>query len=155
MLFIFAAVGVEVLGSETAETNLRTLLLPCYLQLLGWRCWGARLRSRLWTGFTYPPAATSNNRVAPPHIISHPRVLAALPYRFEADIWSGQTHFFKYTHTWCAVTKTCKRYVQLYAEVCFLRHAWPGQKIDFAGNALHVPCLQLVLLAALLFTDRP
>ena len=24
-----------MLGSETAETNLRTLLLPCYLQLLG------------------------------------------------------------------------------------------------------------------------
>ena len=56
-------------GSETAETNLRTLLFPCYLQLLGvdvgerdrgdesadaavtmlfaavgGRCWGARLR---------------------------------------------------------------------------------------------------------------
>ena len=24
-----------MLGSETAETNLRTMLLPCYLQLLG------------------------------------------------------------------------------------------------------------------------
>ena len=59
-------------GSETAETNLRTLLFPCYLQLLGvdvWerdcgdesaddavpmlfaavggRCWGARLRRRI------------------------------------------------------------------------------------------------------------
>ena len=58
-----------MLGSETAETNLRTMLLPCYLQLLGvdvgerdcgdesaddavcmlfaavgGRCWGARLR---------------------------------------------------------------------------------------------------------------
>ena len=58
-----------MLGSETAETNLRTRLLPCYLQLLGvdvgerdcgdesadaavtmlfaavgGRCWGARLR---------------------------------------------------------------------------------------------------------------
>ena len=44
---LFAAVGVEVLGSETAETNLRTVLLPCYLQLLGWRCWGARLRRRI------------------------------------------------------------------------------------------------------------
>ena len=44
---LFAAVGVEVLGSETAETNLRTVLLPCYLQLLGWRCWGARLRGRI------------------------------------------------------------------------------------------------------------
>ena len=44
---LFAAVGVEVLGSETTETNLRTLLLPCYLQLLGWRCWGARLPRRI------------------------------------------------------------------------------------------------------------
>ena len=44
---LFAAVGVEVLGSEPAETNLRTVLLPCYLQLLGWRCWGARLRRRI------------------------------------------------------------------------------------------------------------
>ena len=44
---LFAAVGVEVLGSETAETNLRTVLLPCYLQLLGWRRWGARLRRRI------------------------------------------------------------------------------------------------------------
>ena len=59
-------------GSETAETNLRTLLFPCYLQLLGvdvgerdrgdesadaavtmlfaavgGRCWGARLRRRI------------------------------------------------------------------------------------------------------------
>ena len=42
-----------MLGNETAETNLRTLLLPCYLQLLGdvtmlfaavrGRCWGAML----------------------------------------------------------------------------------------------------------------
>ena len=44
---LFAAVGVELLGSETEETNLRTVLLPCYLQLLGWRCWGARLRRRI------------------------------------------------------------------------------------------------------------
>ena len=45
---LFAAVGVEVLGSETAETNLRTVLLPsCYLQLLGWRCWGAIRRRRI------------------------------------------------------------------------------------------------------------
>ena len=44
---LFAAVGVQVLGSETEETNLRTLLLPCYLQLLGWRCWGARRRRRI------------------------------------------------------------------------------------------------------------
>ena len=44
---LFAAVGVEVLGSETTETNLRTLLLPCYLQLLGCRCWGARRRRRI------------------------------------------------------------------------------------------------------------
>ena len=41
---LFAAVGVQLLGSETEEMNLWTLLLPCYLQLLGWRCWGARLR---------------------------------------------------------------------------------------------------------------
>ena len=65
---LFAAVGV-MFGSETAEMNLRTVLLPCYLQLLGvdvgerdcgdesadgavpmlfaavgGRCWGARLR---------------------------------------------------------------------------------------------------------------
>ena len=44
---LFAAVGVELLGSETEETNLRTVLLPCYLQLLGRRCWGARLRRRI------------------------------------------------------------------------------------------------------------
>ena len=44
---LFAAVGVQLLGSETEEMNLRTLLLPCYLQLLGWRCWGARLRRRI------------------------------------------------------------------------------------------------------------
>ena len=44
---LFAAVAVQVLGSETEETNLRTLLLPCYLQLLGWRCWGARRRRRI------------------------------------------------------------------------------------------------------------
>ena len=60
-----------MLGSETAETNLRTLLLPCYLQLgvdvgerdcgdesadaavtmlfaaVGGRCGGARLRRRI------------------------------------------------------------------------------------------------------------
>ena len=61
-----------MLGSETAETNLRTLLFACYLQLLGvdvgerdcgdesaddavpmlfaavgGRCWGARLRRRI------------------------------------------------------------------------------------------------------------
>ena len=47
VLMLFAAVGVELLGSETEETNLRTLLLPCYLQLLGWRCWGARRRRRI------------------------------------------------------------------------------------------------------------
>ena len=44
---LFAAVGVQLLESETEETNLRTVLLPCYLQLLGWRCWGARLRRRI------------------------------------------------------------------------------------------------------------
>ena len=44
---LFAAVGVEVLGSDTEETNLRTVLLPCYLQLLGWRCWGAIRRRRI------------------------------------------------------------------------------------------------------------
>ena len=44
---LFAAVGVQVLGSETEETNLRTLLFPCYLQLLGWSCWGARLPRRI------------------------------------------------------------------------------------------------------------
>ena len=44
---LFAAVGVQVLGSETEETNLRTLLFPCYLQLLGWSCWGARRRRRI------------------------------------------------------------------------------------------------------------
>ena len=44
---LFAAVGVQVLGSETEETNLRTLLLPCYLQLLGCRCWGAIRRRRI------------------------------------------------------------------------------------------------------------
>ena len=61
-----------MLGSETAETNLRTMLFACYLQLLGvdvgerdcgdesaddavpmlfaavgGRCWGARLRRRI------------------------------------------------------------------------------------------------------------
>ena len=61
-----------MLGSETAEMDLRTVLLPCYLQLLGLdvgerdcgdesadaavtmlfaavrgRCWGARLRRRI------------------------------------------------------------------------------------------------------------
>ena len=40
---LFAAVGVQVLGSETAETK----LLPCYLQLLGCSCWGARRRRRI------------------------------------------------------------------------------------------------------------
>ena len=46
---LFAAVGpaVEVLGSDTEETNLRTLLLPCYLQLLGCSCWGAIRRRRI------------------------------------------------------------------------------------------------------------
>ena len=74
---LFAAVGgrcwgTRLWGSETAETNLRTLLFPCYLQLLGvdvgerdrgdesadaavtmlfaavgGRCWGARLRRRI------------------------------------------------------------------------------------------------------------
>ena len=34
-------------GSETAETNLRTLLLACYLQLLGVDVGGARLRRRI------------------------------------------------------------------------------------------------------------
>ena len=44
---LFGAVGVQLLGSETAETNLRTVLLPCYLELLGCSCWGARLRRRI------------------------------------------------------------------------------------------------------------
>ena len=69
---LFAAVGGRCGGVETAETNLRTLLLACYLQLLGvdvgerdcgdesaddavpmlfaavgGRCWGARLRRRI------------------------------------------------------------------------------------------------------------
>ena len=44
---LFAAVGVQVLGSEAEETNLRTVLSPCYLQLLGCRCWGARRRKRI------------------------------------------------------------------------------------------------------------
>ena len=44
---LFAAVGVQLLGSETEETNLRTLLLPCYLELLGWSCWGARWRRQI------------------------------------------------------------------------------------------------------------
>ena len=67
-----------MLGKETAETNLRTMLLPCYLQLLGvdvgerdcgdesaddavcmlfaavgGRCWGARLRRRICGRFCY------------------------------------------------------------------------------------------------------
>ena len=67
-----------MLGSETAETNLRTMLLPCYLQLLGvdvgerdcgdesaddavpmlfaavgGRCWGTRLRRRICGRFCY------------------------------------------------------------------------------------------------------
>ena len=36
-----------MLGSETAETNPRTLLLPCYLQLLGVDVGEARLRRRI------------------------------------------------------------------------------------------------------------
>ena len=44
---MFGADGVEVLGSEPAETHLRTVLPPCYLELMGWRCWGARLQSRI------------------------------------------------------------------------------------------------------------
>ena len=32
---LFGAVGVQLLGSETAETNLQTVLLPCYLEMLG------------------------------------------------------------------------------------------------------------------------
>ena len=40
---LFAAVGGRLLGvdvgeRDTEETNLRTVLLPCYLQLLGWTC---------------------------------------------------------------------------------------------------------------------
>ena len=75
---LFAAVGGRCWGSETAETNLRTMLLPCYLQLLGvdvgerdcgdesaddavcmlfaavgGRCWGARLRRRICGRFCY------------------------------------------------------------------------------------------------------
>ena len=67
-----------MLGSETAETNLRTMLFACYLQLLGvdvgerdcgdesaddavcmlfaavgGRCWGARLRRRICGRFCY------------------------------------------------------------------------------------------------------
>ena len=38
------SVRAQLLGSETAETNLRTVLLPCYLELLGCSCSGARLR---------------------------------------------------------------------------------------------------------------
>ena len=56
---LFAAVGVEVLGSETTETNLRTLLLPCYLQLLGCRCWGARLSRRICGRWCYYHAICS------------------------------------------------------------------------------------------------
>ena len=56
---LFAAVGVEVLGSETTETNLRTLLLPCYLQLLGCRCWGARLPRRICGRWCYYHAICS------------------------------------------------------------------------------------------------
>ena len=66
-----------MLGKETAETNLRTMLLPCCLQLLGvdvgerdcgdesaddavcmlfaavgGRCWGARLRRRICGRFS-------------------------------------------------------------------------------------------------------
>ena len=36
------AVGVQLLGSETAQMNLRTVLWPCYLQLLGRSCWAVR-----------------------------------------------------------------------------------------------------------------
>lgn len=35
---MFGADGVEVLGSESVETHLRTVLPPCYLELMGWRC---------------------------------------------------------------------------------------------------------------------
>ena len=67
-----------MLGSETAETNLRTMLFACYLQLLGvdvgerdcgdesaddavpllfvavgGRCWGTRLRRRICGRFCY------------------------------------------------------------------------------------------------------
>ena len=67
-----------MLGSETAETNLRTMLFACHLQLLGvdvgerdcgdesaddavcmlfaavgGRCWGARLRRRICGRFCY------------------------------------------------------------------------------------------------------
>ena len=44
---LFAAVGVQLLGSDTEETNLRTLLLPCYLQPSGCSCWGAIRRRRI------------------------------------------------------------------------------------------------------------
>ena len=44
---LFAAASVELLGSDAEEMHLRTLLFPCYLQLLGWRCWGARRRRRI------------------------------------------------------------------------------------------------------------
>ena len=42
---LFGAVGVQLLGSKTAETNLRTLLLPCELEMYGseetglWSLW--------------------------------------------------------------------------------------------------------------------
>ena len=45
---LFGAVGVQLLRSETAEMNLRTVLLPCYLELLlGRSCSIARLRRRI------------------------------------------------------------------------------------------------------------
>ena len=69
---LFAAVGGRCGGARLRRTNLRTLLFPCYLQLLGvdvgeqdrgdesadaavtmlfaavgGRCWGARLRRRI------------------------------------------------------------------------------------------------------------
>ena len=37
------------MGSETAETNLRTLLLPCYLQLLGVDVGSETAETNLWT----------------------------------------------------------------------------------------------------------
>ena len=44
---LFGAVRAQLLGSQTAEMNLRTVLLPCYLEPLGCSCWGARLRRRV------------------------------------------------------------------------------------------------------------
>ena len=42
---LMAAVGVQLLGSETEETNLGTVLLPCYL-LLSCSCWGGGAAER-------------------------------------------------------------------------------------------------------------